>query len=168
MVKGLALYDVKHGGSFSYTQPILLGYLFDFLSAWLCFVNLQLQDWGSYEWPVEGMYSEKMTIMPIISVNLDVCLTSRLSAAFGTLRLYLHNSIHHPHILSYIDMWNCFPCLYNQHYHHSRQCLIHIHQHLKVELQPDSSTNTYLNLKLSPKVCQLPTQTSSISLGKKM
>ena len=52
------------------------------------------------------------------------------------LRLYLHNSIHHPHILSYIDMWNCFPYLYNQHYHDSRQCRIHIHQHLKVELQP--------------------------------
>ena len=52
------------------------------------------------------------------------------------LRLYLHNSIHHPHILSYIDMWNCFPYSYNQHYHHSRQCRIHIHQHLKVELQP--------------------------------
>ena len=75
MVKGSALYDVKDGGIFSYTQPILLSYLLTFCQHWLCFVNFQLQDWGFYEWPVEGMYSEKMTIMPIISVNLDFTCT---------------------------------------------------------------------------------------------
>ena len=121
MVKGSALYDVKDGVIFSYTQPILLSYLLDFLSALTLFCELS----------ASGLRILWMTSWRHVFRKNDNYADHQCK-----LRLYLHNSIHHPHILSYIDMWNCFPYLYNQHYHHSRQCRIHIHQRLKVELQP--------------------------------